>query len=115
MIFLLFCWISAALAGDSVDSGLIQIYNKTRAGIVHSLNQDSHQNTLNQDSQFKLSPGFLYGFSSAAVQVEGSASIDGKSPSVWDVFAAKKDKIKDASTPQDSVQEYKVKSCLYND
>lgn len=37
---------------------------------------------------------FTWGVSTAAVQIEGAATMDGKSPSVWDTFSHKKRKIK---------------------
>jgi beta-glucosidase len=42
---------------------------------------------------------FIWGVSVAALQIEGSCDADGKSPSVWDVFAAKKGKILNGDTP----------------
>ena len=32
---------------------------------------------------------FLWGVSTAAAQIEGGASDDGRSPSIWDIFAQK--------------------------
>lgn len=36
---------------------------------------------------------FIWGVSSSAIQTEGSADIDGRGKSIWDTFAAKKNKI----------------------
>jgi beta-glucosidase len=41
---------------------------------------------------------FLWGVATAAAQIEGAWDVDGKSPSIWDVFTEKKGKIKDKST-----------------
>ena len=36
---------------------------------------------------------FVWGVSTAALQIEGAHDLDGKSPSIWDTFSAKKGKI----------------------
>lgn len=41
---------------------------------------------------------FLWGVATAAAQIEGAWNVDGKSPSIWDVFTEKRGKIKDKST-----------------
>lgn len=43
---------------------------------------------------------FLWGVASSAAQIEGASFEDGRTASIWDVFAEKKGKIKDQSTPQ---------------
>lgn len=40
---------------------------------------------------------FIWGAATASYQIEGAWNVDGKSPSVWDTFSAKKGKIKDKS------------------
>jgi beta-glucosidase len=42
-------------------------------------------------------PGFLWGTATAAYQIEGSPSADGKGPSIWDTFAHTPGKILDGS------------------
>ncbi len=46
-----------------------------------------------------LRPDFVFGVASAAAQVEGAADEDGRTPSTWDVFAARPGTIRDGSTP----------------
>src|SRR5262245_18483246 len=35
-------------------------------------------------------PDFVWGVATAAYQIEGAAAVDGRGPSVWDVFSRKK-------------------------
>ena len=44
-----------------------------------------------------LPPGFRFGTSTAAYQIEGAATEDGKGPSIWDTFAAEPGRIVDGS------------------
>ncbi|QNS06349.1 GH1 family beta-glucosidase [Streptomyces xanthii] len=44
----------------------------------------------------KFPPGFLWGVSTSAHQIEGAA--EGRAPSIWDVFGAEPGRIKDGST-----------------
>jgi len=46
----------------------------------------------------QLPPGFRFGTSTAAYQIEGAATEDGKGPSIWDTFAALPGRIKDGSS-----------------
>ncbi|HTZ44412.1 MAG TPA: GH1 family beta-glucosidase [Jatrophihabitans sp.] len=43
-------------------------------------------------------PGFLWGASTAAYQIEGAAAVDGRGPSVWDTFSHQPGRIADGST-----------------
>ena len=55
-----------------------------------------------QDIQFNkklFGDDFIWGVSTAALQTEGSCDIDGKGPSIWDTFAAKKGKILNGDSP----------------
>lgn len=49
---------------------------------------------------------FYWGYATAATQVEGASSSDGKGVSIWDTFAHTPGKVKDASTPDDAVLSY---------
>lgn len=43
-------------------------------------------------------PAFEWGCATSAFQIEGAASTDGKTPSIWDVFCREPGRIRDAST-----------------
>jgi beta-glucosidase len=45
-----------------------------------------------------LPPGFRFGASTAAYQIEGAATADGKGPSIWDTFTHEEGRIRDGST-----------------
>jgi beta-glucosidase len=46
----------------------------------------------------ELPPGFRFGTSTAAYQIEGAATADGKGPSIWDTFTAQEGRIADGSS-----------------
>ncbi|WP_323052392.1 glycoside hydrolase family 1 protein [Pediococcus acidilactici] len=49
---------------------------------------------------------FLWGAASAAYQIEGAASTDGKGPSIWDTFVKKNGKTKNGTTGDVAVDHY---------
>ncbi|MDB5285329.1 MAG: beta-galactosidase [Mucilaginibacter sp.] len=49
---------------------------------------------------------FAWGVSTAALQTEGSCDIDGKGPSIWDTFSAKKGRILNGDKPSIACQFY---------
>ncbi|KAJ9422812.1 lactose permease [Fusarium oxysporum] len=49
---------------------------------------------------------FIWGFATAAAQVEGAWNKDGKGVSIWDTFAHTPGKVKDDSTGDDAVKSY---------
>ncbi len=56
---------------------------------------------VNKDSQIThqhFGKDFKWGVSTAAYQIEGAHNIDGKGPSVWDIFSQKKNKIANGHT-----------------
>lgn len=53
-----------------------------------------------------MRPGFVFGVASAATQIEGAADEDGRTPSTWDVFAARPGTIRDGSTPAVTTDAY---------
>lgn len=54
----------------------------------------------------KLPKDFIWGASTAAAQIEGAASEDGRGLSIWDAFAAAPGRIKDGSTPAVACDHY---------
>jgi beta-glucosidase len=49
---------------------------------------------------------FIWGVSTSSAQIEGAADVDGKSPSIWDVFAKQPGKIADGGTPEVACDHY---------
>jgi beta-glucosidase len=54
----------------------------------------------------KFPDGFVWGVSTSAAQIEGAAEIDGRSPSIWDIFAKQPDRIADGGTPEVACDHY---------
>ena len=50
--------------------------------------------------------GFVFGTAGSAYQVEGAAGVDGRTPSMWDVFGALPGRIVDGSTADVAVDHY---------
>jgi beta-glucosidase len=46
----------------------------------------------------QLPPGFRFGTSTAAYQIEGAAAEDGRGPSIWDTFSHTPERVKDGQT-----------------
>jgi beta-glucosidase len=46
----------------------------------------------------QLPPGFRFGTSTAAYQIEGAATEDGRGPSIWDTFTAQPGRVSDGSS-----------------
>ena len=46
----------------------------------------------------QLPPGFRFGTSTAAYQIEGAAAEDGRGPSIWDTFSHQPGRVKDGQT-----------------
>lgn len=69
----------------------------------NSLAQMSAETVLHKAA---FGSNFLWGTATAATQIEGAWNVDGKGPSVWDIFSAKSGKIKDGSTCKDACNFY---------
>jgi beta-glucosidase len=54
----------------------------------------------------RLPPGFRFGATTAAFQIEGAADEDGKGPSIWDTFAAQPGRIADGRTAEVACDHY---------
>ena len=52
--------------------------------------------------------GFVWGAATSAFQVEGSTTVDGRGPSIWDTFAATPGKISDGSTGDPAADHYRL-------
>jgi beta-glucosidase len=61
---------------------------------------------INDISADDFGNDFKWGVSTAATQIEGAWNEDGKGPSIWDTFAAKKGKIKNNETPKTACNHY---------
>jgi beta-galactosidase len=58
-------------------------------------------------NEYRFPKDFVWGSATAAIQVEGAASEDGKGPSQWDVFCKKNpEKIFDVGTPEVACDHY---------
>ncbi|MGH3735732.1 MAG: GH1 family beta-glucosidase [Micromonosporaceae bacterium] len=51
-------------------------------------------------------PGFLWGAATAAYQIEGAATMDGRAPSIWDTFSRTPGKVLDGATGDIAVDHY---------
>jgi len=58
------------------------------------------------ESSFKYPKDFLWGLATSAGQIEGAATEDGRTPSIWDVFATKPGKIFKGETPTVACDSY---------
>ena len=54
----------------------------------------------------QLPPGFRFGTTTAAYQIEGAPSADGKGPSIWDTFTTQSGRIDDGSTGEVACDHY---------
>ncbi len=52
-------------------------------------------------------PGFLWGAATAAYQIEGAASEDGRSPSIWDTFSRTPGKVRNGDTGDIAADHYR--------
>ena len=50
------------------------------------------------DGALSFPPGFTWGAATAAYQIEGAASVDGRGPSVWDTFSHTPGKVHSGDT-----------------
>ncbi len=51
-------------------------------------------------------PGFIWGVSTSAYQIEGAASEDGRGPSVWDLFCRQKGRVRNGDTADIACDHY---------
>jgi len=57
-------------------------------------------------NDFSFPAGFVWGVATAAPQIEGAATADGKGPTIWDRFAARPGATKDGGTPAVACEHY---------
>ena len=53
-----------------------------------------------------LPPGFVFGTSTSAYQVEGAANVDGRGPSIWDTFTHLPGRVTDGATGDIAADHY---------
>jgi beta-glucosidase len=70
------------------------------------MGEASHESSAPETSS--LPPGFVWGVSTAAYQVEGATSADGRSMSIWDTFAATSGRIRDGDTAEVACDHYRL-------
>ncbi len=61
---------------------------------------------MSQDQLLNFPPDFTWGVATASYQVEGAGNEDGRSPSIWDTFAATPGKILDGSSGAVACDQY---------
>ena len=64
------------------------------------------QSSFDESIKGALPSDFIWGWATAAAQVEGAWNKDGKGESIWDKFAHTPAKVKDGSTGDDAVRSY---------
>lgn len=69
---------------------------------ANAMNKEMYANFTKQ----QFGSDFKWGVSTAAFQIEGSKDLDGKGLSIWDVFAARRGKIKNKHQPGDACDFY---------
>jgi beta-glucosidase len=52
-------------------------------------------------------PGFVWGAATAAFQIEGSTTVDGRSPSVWDIFCGQPGAVVNGDTGEPAADHYR--------
>jgi beta-glucosidase len=57
-------------------------------------------------SPLTFPPGFWWGAATAAYQIEGASKLDGRTPSIWDTFAATPGKVVDGHTGEEATDHY---------
>ena len=72
----------------------------TASFFVRPFNSIAQLKAMNELKRQSFGTDFLFGTATAAAQIEGAWTADGKSPSIWDTFSQKKGKIADGSTTE---------------
>lgn len=62
--------------------------------------------TFDPSLKNSLPTGFVWGYATAAPQIEGGWNQHGKGPSIWDTFSCQTGKIRDGSNPKDACKAY---------
>jgi beta-glucosidase len=57
-------------------------------------------------SRLLFPPGFWWGAATAAYQIEGAVKLDGRTPSIWDTFAATPGKVAGGDTGEEAADHY---------
>jgi beta-glucosidase len=60
-----------------------------------------------QPSDFNFPAGFLWGTATSAYQIEGSADVDGRTPSIWDRFAKTPGRVENGDTGDVACDSYR--------
>lgn len=60
-----------------------------------------------QSSDFQFPDGFLWGAATSAYQIEGSADVDGRTPSIWDTFSKTPGRVVNGDTGDRACDSYR--------
>ncbi|XP_024043342.1 beta-glucosidase 11-like [Citrus clementina] len=82
--------------------------------LMYLLNLATSALTAVEYSKNDFPPGFLFGASTSAYQVEGAANEDGRTPSIWDTFAHAGNVHGTGDIACDGYHKYKVDTSCFN-
>ena len=61
---------------------------------------------MSSSTELSFPPDFVWGAATAAFQIEGASTLDGRTPSIWDTFAATPGKVYGGHTGETAIDHY---------